>query len=163
MRAQLRKLWESRAPRERLVLAVLAAILGVALYLGLVQSANRARAQLTKTVTTLRAQAARLEQQAAELERLRATPPATASQTDLRALVQAQAGTAGLARALTRIDAQDANQVQTVFGAVPFADWLKWAAGLQSQQVHLDVCRIEALSTPGLVSVTATFIRARPQ
>jgi type II secretory pathway component PulM len=139
------------------------AILGVALYLGLVQSAGRARVQLTKSVATLRAQAARLDQQAVELERLRATPPATASQTDLRALVQAQAGTAGLARALTRIDAQDANQVQVVFGSVPFADWLTWVVGLQSQQVNLDVCRIEALSTPGLVSVTATFIRARLQ
>jgi general secretion pathway protein M len=163
MRAQLRKFWESRAPRERVVVAVLAAILGAALYLGLVQSADRARAQLRTAVTMFRAQAARLEQQAAELERLRATPPATASQTDLRTLVQAQADTAGLARALVRIDATDANQVQVVFGAVPFADWLNWVAGLQSQQVRLDACRIEALSTPGLVSVTATFIRARPQ
>lgn len=163
MRAQLLKFLESRAPRERVLLAVMAAILGVALYLGLVQSAGRARAQLTKTVTTLRAQAARMEQQAAELERLRATPPATASPTDLRALVQDQADQAGLARALTRIDAQDANQVQVVFGAVPFADWLDWVAGLQSQQVHLDAGRIEALSTPGMVSVTATFVRARLQ
>ena len=163
MRAQLRKLWESRAPRERVVIAVLAAILGVALYWGLVQSAGRARVQLRTSVTMFRAQAARLEQQAAELERLRAAPPATASQTDLRTLVQTQAGAAGLARALVRIDAPDANQVQVVFGAVPFADWLNWVAGLQSQQVRLDACRIEALSTPGLVSVTATFIRARPQ
>jgi general secretion pathway protein M len=141
----------------------MAAILGAALYLGLAQSADRARAQLGTSVTMFRAQAARLEQQAAELERLRATPPATASQTDLRTLVQTQAGTAGLARALARIDAPDANQVQVVFGAVPFADWLNWVAGLQSQQVRLDACRIEALSTPGMVSVTATFIRARPQ
>lgn len=163
MKARLRKAWESRAPRERVVIAALAVVLAAALYLLLVQSAGRARAQLHTSVTTLRAQAARLEQQAAELERLRAAPAISASQTDLRTLVQAQAGAAGLSRALVRIDAQDADQVVVVFGAVAFADWLNWIAGLKSQHVRLDACRIEALSTPGLVSVTATLVRAKPQ
>jgi general secretion pathway protein M len=163
MRARLRTLWESRAPRERLVVAVLTTVLVTLLYLWLVQSAERGRVQLKTSVTALRAQAAGLDQQAAEYERLRATPPVTASATDLRALVQAQAGAAGVSRALQRIDAPDANQVQVVLGAVAFADWLNWVAGLQSQQVRLDTCRIEALSTPGLVSVTATFVRAKPQ
>ena len=163
MRAQFRRLWESRSPRERTVIAILTVILGAALYLWLVQSADRARGQLKTTVATLRAQTARLEQQAAEYERLRAAPLPTASQSDLRTLAQAQAGVAGLSRALVKIDAPDANQVQVVFGAVAFADWLNWVASLQSQQVRLDACRIEALSTPGLVSVTATFVRAGPQ
>lgn len=161
MSARLRRLWESRAPRERMVVAILTAVLGAVLYLWLVQSAGQARVQLRTNVTTLRAQAVRLEQQAAEYERLRATPPVTASPTDLRALVQAQAEAAGLSRALQRIDAPDANQVQVVLGAVTFADWLNWVASLQSQQVRLDTCRIEALSTAGLVSVTATFTRAK--
>jgi general secretion pathway protein M len=163
MRARLRKAWESRAPRERAINSALAVVLAAALYVGLVQSAGRARTQLRTSVTTLRAQAARLEQQAAELERLRAAPAISASQTDLRTLVQAQAGAAGLSRALVRIDAQDADQVVVVFGAVAFADWLNWIAGLKSQHVRLDACRIEALSTPGLVSVTATLVRPKPQ
>ena len=163
MRAQLRKLWESRAPRERMVVATLAVVLGAALYLWLVQSADRARVQLRATVTTLQAQAVRLEQQAVELERLRAAPAALASRTDLRTLVQAQAGAAGLSRALVRMDTPDSNQVQVVFGAVAFADWLAWVAGLQSQHIRLDTCRVEALSTPGLVSVTGIFVRAKPR
>jgi general secretion pathway protein M len=163
MRALLRKAWESRAPRERAIIAALATMLGVALYVWLVQSGGQARVQLRTSVTTLQAQAARLEQQAAELERLRAAPAPSASQTDLRALVQAQAGSAGLSRALVRIDALDANQVTVVFGALPLADWLAWVASLQAQQVRLDACRIEALSTPGLVSVTATLVRVKPQ
>jgi general secretion pathway protein M len=163
MRARLRKAWQSRAPRERVVIAALAVVLGAALYVGLVHSAGRARAQLRASVTTLRAQAALLEQQAAEFERLRAAPPASVSKTDLRTLVQAQAGAAGLSRALVRIDAQDADQVVAVFGAVAFADWFNWIAGLKAQRVRLDACRIEALSTPGLVSVTATLVRAKPQ
>ena len=163
MIAQLRRLWAERAPRERVVIVTLTTVVGVALYLWLVPSAHRAQAQLQANVTLLRAQAGRLEQNAAELEQLRAAPSVPASPTDLRTLVQAQANAAGLARALARIDAPDANQVQVVFGAVAFADWLTWVASLQSQQVRLDACRIEALSTPGLVSVTATFTRAKPQ
>ncbi len=163
MRAQVRKLWESRAPRDRAVIAVMAVVLGVALYAALVQTASRARKQLGTSVTTLRAQAANLDRQAIELERLRAGPVISASQTDLRTLVQAQAGEAGLSRALVRIDALDTDQVVVVFGAVAFADWVTWIAALNSQHVRLDTCRIEALSTPGLVSVTATLVRAKPQ
>jgi type II secretory pathway component PulM len=136
-------------------------MLGAALYVWLVQSAGQARVQLRTSVTTLRAQAARLDQQALEYGRLRAAPAATASPTDLRTLVQARVGDAGLSRALVRIDAPDPNQVKVVFGALPFTDWLAWVASLQAQQVRLDACRIEALSTPGLVSVTATFTRAK--
>ena len=163
MKAQLRKAWESRAPRERAVIAALAALLGVILYGWLVQSAGQARVQLRTSVTSLRAQAARLDQQALEYGRLRVAPAAAVSPTDLRTLVQAGVGDAGLARALVRIDAPDADQVVVVFGAVAFADWLNWIAGLKSQHVRLDACRIEALSTPGLVSVTATLVRAKPR
>jgi len=163
MKAKLRTLWQSRAPRERVVIAVLAVLAGVASYVLLVQTADRAHARLRASVPALRAQAARLEQQAGELERLRSAPPVAASKTDLRTLVQAQAGAAGLSRALVRIDAPDANQVVVVFGAVAFADWLNWVAGLTAQQVRLDVCRVEALSTPGLVSVTATLVRSTGQ
>lgn len=161
MRAQLRKVWESRAPRERAAIAVLAALLGVVLYGWLVQSGGRAHTQLRASVAALGAQAARLEQQAAELDRLRANPAPPVSQSDLRALVQAQAGAAGLARELVKIDAPDANQVVVVFGAVAFEDWLKWVDSMRAQQVRLDTCKIEALSTPGMVSVTATLLRAK--
>ena len=163
MNAKLRALWQSRAPRERVVIAVLVVLAGVASYVWLVQAADRAHTRLRASVPALRAQAARLEQRAGDLERLRSAPPAAASKTDLRTLVQAQAGAAGLSRALVRIDAPDANQVVVVFGAVAFADWLNWVAGLTAQQVRLDVCRVEALSMPGLVSVTATLVRSTGQ
>ena len=163
MRARLKRLWESRAPIERAIIAAMALVLGVALYAAFVHSAGRARAQLRASVTTLRAQAARVDQQAAELGRLRTAPVVSASRTDLRTLVQTRANEAGLSRALVRIDAPDADQVVVVFGAVAFADWLNWISALKSLQVRLDTCRIEAMSTPGLVSVTATLIRAKPQ
>lgn len=163
MKARLLKIWESRSPRERVVIAVLAAVAGALLYLWLAQSAYRARTQLGTSLTALRAQAARLEQDATELARVRALPVPPAAQTDLRTLVQARAETAGLARALVRIDAPDANQVQVVFGSVAFAEWLAWVAGLQGEHIRLDTGRIEALSAPGMVGVTATLTRAGPR
>ncbi|HUF20309.1 MAG TPA: type II secretion system protein M [Burkholderiales bacterium] len=163
MKAKLREFWLSRAPRERVIMAILAVVAGVASYIWLVQTADQAQTRLRTSVPALREQAARLEQQAAELERLRAAPAISASQTDLRTLVQEQAAAAGLSYALLRIDAQETNQVVAVFGAVPFAEWLDWIAGLRAQHVRLDTCRIEALSTPGLVSVTANLTRANPQ
>lgn len=163
MRAQLRKTWQARAPRERAIIAALAVMLGAVLYVWLVQSAGQARAQLGASVATLRTQAVRLEQQAAEYARLRTAPPVTVSSTELLALVQSRIGDAGLAHALVRINALNADQVVVVFGAVAFADWIKWIAGLKSQHIRLDACRIEALSAAGLVSVTVTLIRAKQQ
>ena len=162
MRERLRNLWQARAPQERRIIAALAAIFAVTLYLWLVQSAGRARLQLDLSVSALRVQASRVEHDADELQRLRAAPAATPAQTDLRTLVQS--ASAGLSREPPRIDAPpDANQVQVGFGAIAFADWLALVAGLQAQQVRLDTCRIEALSTPGLVSVSSTFTRAQPR
>jgi general secretion pathway protein M len=163
MRSRLRKLWETRSPRDRVVIAVVAALVGVALYALLLESANRARAQLGLSVTALRAQASRLELDAAELARVRAMRTAPAARTDLRAQVQAQIAASRLSGGLLRLDAVDANHVQVAFGSVVFADWLEWVVALQAQQVRLEVGRIEALSTPGLVGVTATLARASPQ
>jgi general secretion pathway protein M len=163
MKARLRQLWHSRAPRERVIVAALAALIVGLLYVALLVSAGRARPPLRASVLALRADAARLVQQAGEIERLRAAPPPTASQTDLRTLIQAQAGSAGLASALVRLDAPEPNRVQVVFGAVAFADWLNWVGSLHAQNIRLETCRIEALSKPGLASVTATFARANPR
>ena len=162
MNDRLRQFWESRSPHQRIVAVVLVVLTVAALYYWLWQAAHHARSRLGASITTLRAQTARLEQQAVEYERLRARPSVTASTTDLRSLVQGQAGAAGLSRSLQRIDAPDPGQVQVVLGAVAFADWLSWVSALAAQQVRLTACRIEALSRPGMVSITATFVRAKP-
>ena len=159
----MRKLWESRSPRDRLVIVILSAVVGAVLYVWLVQSANRARAQLSSSISVLRAQAMRLDLDATELARVRSAPVQPAPQTDLLTQLQTQAAAAGLTSSLLRTEVVDANQVRVVFGSVAFADWLAWVAGLQAQHIRLDTGRIEALSTPGLVGVTAAFVRAKPQ
>lgn len=163
MKAALRTAWESRAPRERMVIAALAAVLGAASYGLVLYSADRARGPLRTSVAALRTQAVILEQQAAEHQRLRATPAPPASPTDLRTLVQAGADAARLSGALTRVDAPDADHVHVTFGAVSFADWLGWTAALQAQHVRLEAARVEALAAPGMVSATATLTRTRAQ
>jgi general secretion pathway protein M len=161
MKTALRKLWLSRAPRERVVIAVLAAIVGIASYALLVHSADRGRSQLRASIATLRTQAVLLDQQAAEHQRLRAAPAPAASAADLRGVVQGRADAARLA--LTRIDAADAEHVRVTLGAVAFADWLALVIALQAQHVRLEAARLEALAAPGLVSVNATFARSRLQ
>lgn len=163
MKARLQKAWLSRAPRDRVVIAALAALVALVLYAWLVVSAGRARVPLRANVTALQAQAAKLEQQAIEYGHLRAAPAATTSSTELLTLVRARVGEAGLAPALLRLDAPEPDRVVMAFGAASFSDWLRLVANLQAQQVRLESCRIEALSTPGLVSVTATVVRAKRQ
>lgn len=163
MKAALRRAWESRAPRERMVIAVLAAVLGAASYLWLLHAADRGRGQLSASVAALRTQAVLLDQQAAEFERLRATPAPPAAPADLRTLVQARTDAARLSGTLTRIDAPDADHVRVTFGALSFVDWLGLIAALEAQHVRLEAARIEALAAPGLVSITATFTRSGPQ
>ncbi len=160
MKLSIRKFLVSHTPRERAVLTGVAVFLGVALYLSFLHWADRHRQRLHSSVAALRIQALHLDRHAAELAHLRAAPPTVASTTHLRTVMQDRAGAAGLAPALTRTDAPDAHHATLVFGAVPFQDWLAWVASLQSQKIRVVTCRIEALSTAGLVSVTATFTRS---
>lgn len=161
MRARLRDAWESRTSHERVIVTILALTIAVALYGWLAHSGGQAHLRLQASIASLRAQAAGLELQAVELERLRVTPLPPISPTDLRTLVEAHIEDAGLSHALAKIDAPDANQVVVAFGPVEFATWLTWVGGLKSQQVRLSACRIEALPAPGMVSVTATLLRAK--
>lgn len=159
MNARWREFWLSRNPRDRVIAAALFTIAVVGLYAALIHTAIKARSTLTPAVVALREQVARFETHAAELERLRKQPPPVTSQGNLQSLVQAQIDAAGLSRAITRLDAPDSNQVVLTLGALSFADWISVAAGLRAQHVRIDACRIEALASRGMVSVTATLVR----
>lgn len=133
------------------------------MYVWLVLSGGQARLNLRNSVMALRAQAEHLDKQASEYNRLRVTPLPAKSPTDLRTLVQGRIAGTVLARSLVRIDVADADQVVVVFDALSFTEWLNWINSLKSQRVRLDACRIEAMATTGLVSVTATLVRAKAQ
>jgi general secretion pathway protein M len=139
---------------------ILGVISSAVLYLGLVSSADKARARLRSSLPQLRVQAEEFEQQAAAYERIKVTPSTLPSSGDLQALAQSQADALGLSHALNSIDALDDDLVQVTFQAVPFADWLKWTMAMQLQRVRFEKGRIEALPESGIVTVTGTFVRA---
>ena len=161
MRAGYGEFWQRRTAGERLTIAIGTAVLVIGLFSWLTYTIERSRAQLRSAVVpALRERAGLLDRQAAEYERLRASPAVTVSSTDVRALVQAQVGAAGLTKALQSVEAVGPNQAKIVFGSIAFADWLNLVQTLAAQQVHLDTCRIEGLATPGQVAVTGTLARA---
>lgn len=123
--------------RERFVVATLIIILVATLYSWLVQTAYQERRKLAASVITLKSRAAVVEQQASEIERIRTMPAQAASPTDLRTLVQAQANSAGISRALVKIQSSTPNRLEIEFGDIPFSAWTAWVGNLQSQHVAL--------------------------
>lgn len=160
MKLPLNSFWSALGRRERFVVATLIIILVATLYSWLVQTAYQERRKLAASVITLKSRAAVVEQQASEIERIRTMPAQAASPTDLRTLVQAQANSAGISRALVKIQSSTPNRLEIEFGDIPFSAWTAWVGNLQSQHVALETCGIEALAQPGRVAVTATLTRA---
>lgn len=159
MKHALGQRWAARSAQERLVIATVACVLGLVLYVWWLRSTTQARQQMLPAVAELEAQAIRQGAQADEIVRLRALPSPPASSTDLRPLVQRQIDAAGLGRALVSVELVDARHVKLVFGNVGFADWLAWADAMQAQHLRFAAVRVEAQSAPGQVSVTATLER----
>jgi general secretion pathway protein M len=159
MTAPLRKLWLRRAPQERRLLVYGALLLCVLLYIWLMQAAGTARGTLQQRVAGLRNAAVLMEQQATELEQLRMASPPAVSDAALLPLLQESAAQAGLAELLLQGEALGADEAALTFGAIPFATWLRWIDALRMQNIHVVSARIETLSTPGLVSVSATLAR----
>lgn len=160
MRPWLRNYWAAWMPWQRATTIIFAIISVIVLYIWFIYSANEARARLNDKVGMLLGQQVLMEQHASEIERLRANPTPAASQTDLRTLVNRQIDAAGLANNLTRLDVQDNNQIQVIFGAISLRDWIAWVKALQSQYVRIEACQIKALSTPGMVGVTVKLTRS---
>ena len=141
--------------------ALLAIALVVTVGIGwLTWSAQQARARLGVSVATLRQQALLMERDSAEIIRLRQVKGPLAVVGDPAFEARAVAQSAGIAGALVRIDALDANRVQVIFGTVAFADWLAWVAALEGRLVWLESCRVEAAPGSGMVGATAILVRA---
>lgn len=163
MRAQLHQAWKVGSPRQRIIIGVLMVVSAVGLYVWLVTSVGTSHHRLQERVRILQTQALRLESHVAEIRRLRATAVAESPRTELRTLLQAQVVNTGIFHALEKMEAIDSNQVVAAFAGLAFEDWLRWAISLESQGILVEKCRIEALPTPGMVSVTVTLLRARSQ
>ncbi len=147
--------WQARSTRERTVLATGAGAALLLLFVAFVWiPVERSRARLAAEVPALHASLARLEQDAAEVQRLRALPARPASAAAPGAL-----DTSALAGA--RAIVLDPRRVRLIAGDVSFVALLEWLAGAQAAQgLHVESARIEALPLAGRVRAELTLARS---
>ncbi|MCS6785853.1 MAG: type II secretion system protein M [Thiobacillaceae bacterium] len=138
----LRALWQARAPRERrLILLGAALLLPVALYLYLWQPLMRAHARLEREVAHLGQELERLRAGAQELQRLRAQPGVTAP-ADWAAAAREAALRLGLEARIAEWRRAGDGQLQVRLEAVPSAAWAAWLGELARAGVRVQRCEL---------------------
>ena len=157
----LARLWHSRQPRERSLVAaglvVLAAMLVVALaWLPL----ERTRARLATELPELRASIVALERDAEEVKRLRAVPATIpANPAPLAPLIAANAWARELPG--VQLSVPDEKHVRLAGEDIGFSALLDWLATAQAAHgLRVESARIEALPQPGRVRAELTLARS---
>ena len=92
---------------------------------------------------------------------MRARPPLASATVDLRALVQTELNAAGLTVQADGLEVLEGGRVRVALATVAFADWLSLLERLQTQQVLVEVCSVQALAMRGRVQASATLTLAR--
>jgi general secretion pathway protein M len=140
LRDQLRARWRALAPRERRLLSVLGALLGVLLlWLVAVQPALRTLREAPLEIDRLEAQLQRMQRQASEARELRATAPVPQAQSveALRAATQRLGDKAKLAVAGER-----ATVTLTDVDGQALRDWLaEVRSGARARPVEVQLTR----------------------
>jgi len=153
--------WDSRAPRERRVMAagavVLAPVVGFFL---LWQPAHEAVAKLQHSLPLMRMQAAQMQRQAAEVDTLRQrAQPALLNPTAMKSAVESSAVAFGLRNSIESLDGVEPNGVRISFSSVPYGKWLEWTRSLQrDQHFRVDTLSVVALPTEGMVKISVTLV-----
>jgi general secretion pathway protein M len=159
---ELLRLWNERAPRERLVLAALGVVILLTLvYLILVEPAWTGIRQLERSLPQTRAQAGQLDALLGEVKTLKARPPvATVGPSEVRSAVEKSLGGAGLKA--SRIAALADGDLQIGFANVPYAQWAGWLANIE-RELGARALRVtaNATSTPGNADVEIALRVAR--
>ena len=160
--ATLTQFWHQRTPAERRTLALGGTVLAVALLYAFVwHPLSQERQRLLDSLPQLRAAAAQMRLQSAEVARLRSLP-----QKNLGNNLRGALDVAGAGRSVgtpSQIIALDSGRARVEFNAVAFDNWIDWATRLQTEHgVRVESASIAALSEPGMVSIQAVLGGARP-
>lgn len=150
--------WNARAPRERQVIAIAGAALGVVLLATLAWlPLERTRARLAQQMPALRASIAALERDAREVKRLRAMPERKAvAASPLAALA---AGGGGLAGA--QVVVLDDRRVRVSGADVAYGALLEWLGDAQaSHGLRVESAKLDALPAPGRVRAELVLARS---
>ncbi len=154
---EVRPWWREREPRERMLLAVCGAVVLLAAYfLAVVEPLHARAARLGKSL------AAELElQQWLEQQRPRvaAGAPATARErlpdgASLLAAINTSAAASGIAAQLTRVTPTTARGASLYFGAVPYAEFMRWLVALDARYgTRVERISMQQGEAPGTVDV----------
>ena len=159
---ELLRMWNERAPRERLVLGALGVLVLLALiYLMLVDPAWSGIRQLERALPQARAQSGQLDALLNEVKTLKARPPvATVAPSEARGAVEKSLSSAGLKA--TRIAPLADGDLQIGFANVPYAQWTAWLAGIE-RELGARALRVtaNATATPGNADVEIALRLAR--
>ncbi len=157
MKQALLEYWQSRSPRDRVImLAVGGLVLLGMLYAFVWQPIADERAQLRKSLPALRSSAAQFQGNADEAEKLAAK--AAGSNLNVLNLMETSAKTRNLREKISSISAVDGTHVRVVSASIGFDDWLGWSKELQMQGIRVDSAQINMLQEgSGLVKLAATF------
>ncbi len=152
----MRALWRQRSERERLWIARIAVLLGLALLVALWMQSEKTRERLALELPQLRASIAALERDAEEVKRLRATPAAAPAATSALASLATNGG--GVPGA--QIVVLDERRVRLTGADVAFATLLEWLGNARATHgMRVEAARLESLS-PGRVRAELTLARS---
>jgi len=157
----LREWWEARAPRERAIIGAGVALLALAIAWAFVWEPIVAdRARLIDVMPRLRAQAAQVAAQGAEVDQLRAAargrPPVAAPQSVVEEAVKG----AGLASSLAGVTALAEGRVQIALRPVPFDTLVRVVAQLgEARGMAVESMVLRASGEPGRVQVDNLVLR----
>jgi general secretion pathway protein M len=145
--------WNTLGARERRVALVLAAFLGVVLFYVLIWSpVEGGLARSRQRLSSVQAQLARVQEQAALVAALRAAPRVEAP-ADAAAAVQQAAQRGALREQVKRVDAEGAGSVRVQIEGAPFPALMTLLVDLQRQAgLRVESATIERHSNPGSVN-----------
>ena len=148
----MRNLWRQRSERERLWIARVAALLGLALLAVLWLQSERSRERLALELPPLRASIAALERDAEEVRRLRATPATAPAATPLASLATNAGGVPG-----AQITVLDERRVRLAGDDVAFQALIEWLGNARATHgMRVESARLQSL--PGAGRVRAELV-----
>jgi general secretion pathway protein M len=158
----IKAFWAERLPRERLVLMLLAGVLGAALtYLMLIEPAAAGIPRLERQLPARRMEAVQLDQLMAEVNNLKSRPQvATIAPSEARSALEASIGKAGLKA--SRIVPLADGDLQVTFVDVSYAKWSTWLAGAERELgARASNVNARANKTPGNADIEVALRLAR--
>jgi len=159
MMDNLKYWWNERAPREKVLLAIMGALFaGVVLWLGVyrpVESALRDAALANAEATERHADVAR---KVALLQKAGIQAPIVSTTLSVEQVVGQSAGEAGFT--LDRVQARGADHVEVAIASARATALLSWIAELEGKGVVLEKLSISPSGATGTVSAQIGFQRA---